>query len=320
MGDPAATVLLSTRDRAEHLGPTLDGILASARHAPFEVEVLLVDNGSTDRTPELLAGMARDNPEIVVREDPVPGKSGALNRALGHVRGRAIVFTDDDVHVPTSWVEDMAGPILDGAADAVCGKVVLAAHLDRPWLTPALRTDLAEYLDVSGSAPGMVGANMAASTEAARSIGFDEELGPGARGFADDVLFNLRLKAGGYRLTGCTGPAVEHHLSPDRLNRATMQRLARSNGSSHAYLWHHWLHADLRWLRLRRLRAQLELARLRRSTPEQDGITEREYQLWYARSFATELAVERGTPRNYPDGPPPRSGADDTGRGVPPGT
>ncbi len=48
----------------------------------------------------------------------------------------------------------------------------------------------------------MVGANMAASTEAAMAIGFDEELGPGARGFADDVLFNLRLKTAGYRLVG----------------------------------------------------------------------------------------------------------------------
>ena len=316
MGDPAATVLMATRNRAEHLAPTLDRILASVRCAPFEVEVLLVDNGSTDRTPVLLAELARTSPELVVVYDPVPGKSGALNRALGHVRGRAIVFTDDDVHVSESWVEDMAGPILAGMTDAVCGKVVLAAHLDRPWLTPALRTDLAEFLDVSGSAPGMVGANMAASTVAVRRIGFDEELGPGARGFADDVLLNLRLKAGGFRLTGCTGPPVEHHLSPDRLNHTTMQRLARSNGSSHAYLWHHWLHADLRWLRLRRLRAQFELARLRRRGPKlPDGISQREYELWYAYSFARELAVERGTPRNYPDGS--GSGADDTGRGTP---
>ncbi len=315
MGDPAATVLMSTRDRAEHLPPTLDLILASARHAPFEVEVLLVDNGSTDGTPALLAGLARDNPEIVVTTDPVPGKSGALNRALGLVRGRAVVFTDDDVHVPITWFEDMAGPILDGTADAVCGRIVLAPHLDRPWLTPALRTDLAEFLDVSGPAPGMVGANMATSTVAARSVGFDEELGPGERGFADDVLFNFRLKAAGYRLVGCTGPPVEHHLSPDRLNLTTMQRLARSNGSSHAYVWHHWLHAELGWLRLRKWRARLQLARLRRGPQLPDGIAQREYELLYAESFATELAALRGTPRNYPDSK--GSGADDHGRGVP---
>ena len=318
MGDPAATVLMSTRDRAEHLRPTLDLILAAARHAPFGVEVLVVDNGSTDGTPDLLAELARTSPEIVVTRDPVPGKSGALNRALGLVRGRAVVFTDDDVHVPSTWFEDMAGPILDGTADGVCGKIVLAAHLDRPWLTPALRTDLAEFLDVSGPAPGMVGANMATSTDAARSIGFDEELGPGERGFADDVLFNFRLKAAGYRLIGSTGPPVEHHLSPDRLNLATMQRLARSNGSSHAYVWHHWLHAELRWLRLRAWRAQFELARLRRGPQLPEGISQREYELQYAQSFASELAALRGTPRKYPGGK--GSGAEDHGRGVPVGS
>ena len=303
MADPAATVLVATRDRAEHLAPALDGLLASVRHAPFPVELVLVDNGSTDGTPGLLAGVAAANPEVVVVTDPTPGKSGALNRALDHV-GRAIVFTDDDVHVPVTWVEDMAGPILDGTADAVCGRVVLAPHLDRPWLTPPLRTYLAEFLDVSGGAPGMVGANMAASTEAVRNLGFDEELGPGARGFADDVLFNLRLKAGGYRLTGSTGPPVEHHLSPERLNRTTMRRLAQSNGSSHAYLWHHWLHADLRWLGLRRVRARLQLAReQRRPTPGPDGITQREYELWFSHSFATKLAEERSKPHTYPDGP-----------------
>jgi glycosyltransferase involved in cell wall biosynthesis len=316
MGEPAVTVLMATRDRSEHLGPTLGGILASARHAPFDVELLIVDNGSTDGTPAYLAEVARASPEVVVVRDPVPGKSGALNRAREHIRGRAVVLTDDDVHVAESWIEDMAGPILARTTDAVCGKVVLASHLDRPWLTPALRTDLAEFLDVSGPAPGMVGANMAASVDAVRRIGFDEELGPGARGFADDVLFNLRLKAGGYRLTGCTGPPVEHHLSPDRLHRATMQRLARSNGSSHAYVWHHWLHADLRWLWLRKQRARLQLARLDRRTPEDaDGITDREYSLWYAYSFVTELAVQRGTPRNYPGGV--HTGAEDSGRGTP---
>ena len=315
MGDPAATVLISTRDRAAHLAPTLDLVLASARHAPFPVEVLIVDNGSTDGTPALLAELGRDAPELVVLEDPVPGKSGALNRAMARVRGRAIVFTDDDVHVPAGWVENMAGPILDGTGDAVCGKVVLASYLDRPWLTPGLRTDLAEFLDVSGPAPGMVGANMAAATDAARRAGFDEGLGPGARGFADDVLFNFRLKADGCRLVGCAGPPVEHHLAPDRLERATMQRLARSNGASHAYLWHHWLHADLRWLRLRAWRARLRLAALRPDGSENEGITEREYGLHYALSFATELAALRGTPRRYPAGG--GTGSDDHGRGVP---
>ena len=301
MLDPDVTVLIATRDRAEHLRASLDTVLASTIESPFPTEVLMVDNGSTDGTDQLLSELSQTWPGLRAVDDPVPGKSGALNRALGQVRGRAVVFTDDDVHVPTTWVADMATPILEGTADAVCGKVELAPHLARPWLTPALRMKLAEVSDVSGPFPGMVGANMAASAEAVRSIGFDEELGPGGRGMGDDVLFNLRLKAAGYRLVGSSGPPVVHHLSPDRLRYEPMRRLAQSNGSSHAYLWHHWLHDDLGLLLLRRLRARARLSWTRARTPrDPDSITVREYERWYDLSFATHLAAERVKPPRYP--------------------
>ncbi len=194
MADVDATVLIPTRNRADHIGKSLTSVLEAARCTPFTVEVLVVNNGSTDDTASVLEDFAAEWPVLRTVDDPVPGKSGVLNRTLGLAKGRVVVFTDDDVHVPESWIVDMTTPILEGRADAVCGRVVLAPHLDRPWLTPELRLQLAEMPDVSGDAPGMVGANMAASREAAVEIGFDEELGPGGRGFADDVLFNLRLK------------------------------------------------------------------------------------------------------------------------------
>jgi glycosyltransferase involved in cell wall biosynthesis len=300
MADVDVTVLIPTRNRADHIASSLTSVLESAERAPFVVEVLVVDNGSHDHTHQVLHDFSQQWPMIRIVDDPVAGKSGVLNRTLELVSGRVVVFTDDDVHVPESWVTDMASPILDGVADAVCGRVVLAPHLERPWLTPKLRSQLAEMVDVSGDVPGMVGANMAASREAARAIGFDEELGPGARGFADDVLFNLRLKTAGYRLTGCTGPPAVHHLSADRLNYKEMKSLAERNGSSHAYLWHHWLRSDLQLLGLRRLRARARLALTElRSPSDENAITEREYDLWFARSFCEHLAEERLRPRTY---------------------
>jgi len=298
--DLDATVLISTRNRADHIAASLTSVLTSAKRTPFDVEVLVVNNASEDHTARVLEAFSAAWPSFRSVEDPVVGRSGVLNRALELVKGRVVVFTDDDVHVPESWITDMASPILQGTADAVCGRVVLAPHLERPWLTPKLRTQLAEMVDVSGDLPGMVGANMAASRDAASDIGFDEELGPGARGFADDVLFNLRLKAAGYRLVGCTGPPTEHHLSADRLNYTEMKSLAERNGSSHAYLWHHWLQSDLKLLGLRRLRARAKLAWIAlRSSPDGEAISEQEYDLWFARSFCEHLAKERLRPRAY---------------------
>ena len=55
------------------------------------------------------------------------GEVRVLNRTLELVKGHVVVFTDDDVHVPESWVADMASPILEGeAGEAVCGRVLLA--------------------------------------------------------------------------------------------------------------------------------------------------------------------------------------------------
>jgi glycosyltransferase involved in cell wall biosynthesis len=301
MDDPAASVLIATRNRAEHISASLEGVLRSAAAAPFPAEVVIINNGSTDDTSNVLEEFRRQFPDMRIIDDPVPGKSGAINRGLQRTRGKAVVFTDDDVHVPESWVADMAGPILEGAADAVCGRVVLASHLARPWLTEEMRTAFAEVKDVSGGLPGMVGANMAASREAAIAIGFDEHLGPGARGFADDVLFNLRLKAAEYRLAGSAGPAVEHHFDADRLTYPAMRSLARRNGSSHAYLWHHWLRVDLPFLRLRwaRCRVLLAWARWRRGPGKRELFTQAEYDQLFKLGFLLDLAQERHKPRIY---------------------
>jgi glycosyltransferase involved in cell wall biosynthesis len=300
MAGPEATVLIATRDRAEHIADSLTGVLVSAQQAPFEVEVAVVNNGSRDDTGEVLARFSSRWPMLRHLDDPIAGRSGVLNRALPQLAGRAVVFTDDDVHVPVSWVTEMAAPILDGTADGVCGRIVLADHLDRPWLTPHLRAALAEFVDVSGDLPGMVGANMAASREAAMAIGFDEELGPGERGFADDVLFGWRMKAAGFRLVGSAGPPVEHHLDSDRLTYAAMKSLAQRNGSSHAYLWHHWLHSDIQHLGIRRMRAQTQLAWIGMRRSDGDPMSEREYDLWFAESLYRHLRQERSRPPRYP--------------------
>jgi glycosyltransferase involved in cell wall biosynthesis len=141
---------MSTRNRAPHLGGSLPTILAAAGAAAVPTEVVVIDNGSTDATPAVLAEFAAAHEVMSVVRDEVAGKSGATNRGLDRVRGEVVVFTDDDVRVPLSWVTDMAEPILAGRADAVAGRVHLGPELDRPWLSANLRTLLAELLDVSG--------------------------------------------------------------------------------------------------------------------------------------------------------------------------
>jgi glucosyl-dolichyl phosphate glucuronosyltransferase len=298
--EPKASIVLATRDRAEHLSVAIPLLLDAIAATDIPSELVVVDNGSSDGTPKLLAAFAEQHNEFVALREDAPGKSRAITHALGRVRGDVVLFTDDDVRVPPSWVSDLAEPVLAGRADVVAGRVKLADYLDRSWLAREMRTALAEFLDVSGE--GMVGGNVAVATAAVRAVGFDEKLGTGAHGYAEDVLFGLQLKANGYRIIGSWGPPVIHHVDVSRLQYRYMAQLAERNGYSHAYLWHHWLHSDLRFVRTRLLRDRARLLQ-ERGTHRQDrnseGIRLAEYELIYRTTFFRQLLVERKQPPQY---------------------
>ena len=78
---PAVTIAVCTRDRAPILRETLAHLRATVGEAPDAVEVLLVDNGSSDATPEVAAWFA-DWPAFRSVTEPTPGLSHARNRAL----------------------------------------------------------------------------------------------------------------------------------------------------------------------------------------------------------------------------------------------
>jgi len=299
---PTVSVILCTRDRVTALQRSLPAILEAARTATLSVEILVVDNASLDTTAAYLSEMATAHPLLLrVLSCPTPGQARARNLAIAGSRGDVLLFTDDDVHVPPSWIMDLAEPILNNAADGVSGRVQLAPSLQRPWMSPMLRATLAEALDFNPASPWWVGASMALSAPLARFFEFDEALGPGALGGGDDVLLNYRLQATGHRIVASAGPPAVHYPDEHRLNHSAMVAHARRNGRSGAYIWHHWLHTPNRFTRARLLiiRAQLAMIgiRRRRAGP---GISEREFTLNYRLELYRGLLQLRRTPRRYP--------------------
>lgn len=182
--------------------------------------------------------------EVVALSEPRPGKSRALNRAVVAARGDALMFTDDDVRPPADWIASMTEPITSHAADGVAGGVRLAQCLRRPWIHRAQRSWLASTEDLpKDSSHPLIGANMAVSRRVFERVPrFDEEVGPGAVGHAEDTLFWLQLREAGYRLATRLDVEVEHHLSEDRLSWHAFERLANKRGEFAAYVEHHWEH------------------------------------------------------------------------------
>lgn len=250
MHAPSLSIIICTRNRAESLRETLGSILCCAAPEGEAVEIVVVDNGSTDHTQSVvtelagLSGASHGPFELRYIVEPTPGQAHARNRGMAEARGEVFLWTDDDVRVPTSWIVEMTRPLLRGDADAVAGEVRvperLAARAHGTMLERWLFL-VAATCNIDFTAPDtMVGANMAfARRVLARVPSFDAALGPGPRslGFYDETHFCRRLRDAGFRLTGVAGPAaaVLHHFDPSRLDPKQLVETCFRMGRSEAY-------------------------------------------------------------------------------------
>ena len=94
---PALTVVLPCYNEAERLPRTLQTLLAHLSGGPGEVEVLVVDDGSTDATVEVAeAAAAVDRRVRVLSYRPNRGKGAAVRTGMLAAQGERVVFTDAD--------------------------------------------------------------------------------------------------------------------------------------------------------------------------------------------------------------------------------
>ncbi|WP_195210349.1 glycosyltransferase [Actinomarinicola tropica] len=108
---PLVSVVIPTFNRSEHLPETLDSILIQDHPA---LEVVVVDDGSTDATPDVLARYAAVHPEVVraVRQDNA-GQSAAVNHGLSVASGELLTLVSDDDPLLPGAVSRLVQPFLD---------------------------------------------------------------------------------------------------------------------------------------------------------------------------------------------------------------
>lgn len=305
------SVIICTRNRAAFLSDTLGSLARTRIPDGWTVELVLVDNGSTDATRETAFAHAPAGMPLRYRMEPTPGLSHARNAAVRTATGDVLLFTDDDVRVPHNWIAPMADPIVMGTADAVAGGVVLAPPLRRPWMTPDNTQVLAETTALDPACPRrMVGANMAVGRHVFNIVpGFDDELGagPNALGFGEETLLSYQLRMAGFRLVSAFDVEVEHHPAPDRLTRTAFLAAAEKQGRVDGYLDYHWRHRPWTFWRAR-LYASLAKAHLRlhagrlrnpRATRRAEGMDGWEIEAVAQIHRVRYLLAERGRPRKY---------------------
>ena len=131
--DPAISVIVSTRNRAQCLPEVLGTLAAQECSAPFEV--IVIDNGSTDGTSALLEEWCRRDTRFRTAHEPRPGLSRGKNAGVRMARAPLLVFTDDDMRVDPRWLESYRSLFSghDGELLVAGGPVVPIAHDLGAW-------------------------------------------------------------------------------------------------------------------------------------------------------------------------------------------
>jgi len=210
-GAPRVTLVVCTRDRAAYLPTCLDAL--RTLRPTIAWELVLVDNGSVDETPRLLAAFGESAPFRVslVRESRA-GLANAHNAGVRIARGAVIAFIDDDCYPAPDLLDRWAQIFADESVGFAGGRVLLHDPDDAP-VTIQTSTDRIAIAPRGFVAPGIVkGANMAFRRDALRAArGFDPALGPGGSFNCEDVDTAARVAELGYAGGYFPEPTVRHH-------------------------------------------------------------------------------------------------------------
>lgn len=261
---PKISVLICTYNRAAFLADTLRALAEAPTPLGTDVEILVVDNNSTDDTAAVVSAVAALSPRpIRYALERRQGKSFALNHGLELVTGDVIALTDDDVLISSEWLTRIAGVFESRDVTFVFGKVLprwgevpppeLLTRRGRDMWGPLALVDYGddavEYDEGSVEfRPLPIGANLAFRREAVRRVGgWRTDLGKVNNTLIsgeDHEIFYRLHRAGLYR--GFYDPelVVRHYVPAQRLTRRYFRRwffwhgrtLARMSGEIHPHL------------------------------------------------------------------------------------
>jgi glycosyltransferase involved in cell wall biosynthesis len=255
------TVIICTRNRADSLTITLD-CLAHARRDNLRVDIIVVDNGSTDTTKQVTESYTDRVPirYVYEPESGTYGKSYALNRALraGDL-GEIIAILDDDMSPHPDWFQAVSGVCARWPdVDLFAGNTYIIWPYEGvpAW---ARKARLSSWLFSSAGISSTDSPLEPGRWFSGNHFWFRARVLKNGRRFKDIWLtepdFQLELTESGSRGVASRDAIAAHRVQPALLQKEKALSRAKQTGKCYA------------WLRLLPYRRQVKQARLLRSYP-----------------------------------------------------
>ena len=126
------SIVIPAFNESSRLRPTLDSLLRFTQAQKWDVEILVVNDGSTDDTAQVVREYGKAHPQVLLLENPGNrGKGFSVRNGMLHARGEICLFTDADLSSPIEEAQKLVAAIHQGADVAIGSR----------WLKSELQTE-----------------------------------------------------------------------------------------------------------------------------------------------------------------------------------